>query len=318
MRHLSGIALSIAVAGTAYGQAYPTKPVRLIIEVPAGSVAEVAIRQAGQEMAGRLGQPLVQENRVGANGIIAMDACAKAPPDGYTLCVVAPSIVWNVHLNSKIPYDTEKDFKPVARLFFLIEALLASPKVPAGTIKELQALAVAKPDTLNFATLGTASQPDVFRQWLGDRWGTQLVAVPYKGAAQILPALMAGDVDLTQLGLGNAAALFPSGKIRVYAVGGTQRQKALPNVPTMREAGLADAPGSVFWGIVSPSGVPDAIVARVSGELRRQFTDAKFVEILESRYLEPAFQSPAEFGNYLREQRDFAGTLVRKYKLQGQ
>jgi tripartite-type tricarboxylate transporter receptor subunit TctC len=310
------VALLACAVSQAMAQAWPNKPIRVLIEVAAGWITDVILRQASQDMMPRLGQPLVLDNRAGANGIIAMDACAKAPPDGYTLCMFAPNgVVWNAHVFNKLPYDPDKDFRPITRMYFQIESVLARASLPAGSMQELQALAVAKPGSLNMGTLGPGSQPDVFRQWLADRWKTSIVGIPYKGGAPVITALLAGEVDVAQIGLGNASGLLDSGKVKVLAVGGTHRNKRVPNVPTMIESGLEGAPGSVFWGIGAPAGTPEAIITRLNAEIRRLYTDPKFIELHEGRFLEPATTTPEEFDAFLKAQREFAGTLARKFNI---
>ncbi|MFM9968685.1 MAG: Bug family tripartite tricarboxylate transporter substrate binding protein [Burkholderiales bacterium] len=300
----------------AMAQSWPAKPIRVLIEVAAGGTTDVILRQASNDMQPRLGQPLILENRAGANGIIAMEACAKAPPDGYTLCMFAPNgVVWNPHVFNKLPYDPDKDFRPITRMYFQIEAVLAKGTLAANSIQELQAMAVAKPGSLNAGTLGPGSQPDVFRQWLADHWKTQIVGVPYKGGAPVMTALLAGEVDIAQIGLGNAAGVLDGGKIKVFAVGGTRRIKQLPNVPTMTELGMGDAPGGVFWGIGAPTGTPEAIINRMNSEIRRLYLDEKFVALHESRFMEPATTTPEEFDSYLRRQRETAGALARRFNL---
>ena len=313
----AAVALAVCCVSTqASAQAWPTKPIRVLIEVAAGGITDVILRQASNDLLPRIGQPLVLENRAGANGIIAMEACAKAPPDGYTLCMFAPNgVVWNAHVFNKLPYDPDKDFRGITRMYFQIESILAKAGLPANNIQELQALAMAKPGSLNAGTLGPGSQPDVFRQWLADRWKTQIVGIPYKGGALVLTALLAGEVDIAQIGLGNAAGVLDSGKIKVFAVGGTKRMKQLPNVPTMMELGMQDAPGSVFWGIGAPAGTPDAIITRMNNEIHRLYQDEKFVALHESRFLEPAPTSAAEFDAYLKRQREFAGMLAKRFNI---
>ena len=305
-----------ALSAQAAAQAWPAKPIRVLIEVAAGGITDIILRQASNDMLPRIGQPLILENRAGANGIIAMEACAKAPPDGYTLCMFAPNgAVWNAHVFNKLPYNPDKDLRGITRMYFQIESILAKASLPANSLQELQSMAVAKPGTLNAGTLGPGSQPDVFRQWLADRWKTQIVGVPYKGGALVLTALLAGEVDIAQIGLGNAAGVLDSGKIKVFAVGGTKRMKQLANVPTMTELGMQDAPGSVFWGIGAPAGTPDAIIARMNSEIHRLYQDEKFVALHESRFLEPAPTGAAEFDAYLKQQREFAGVLAKRFNI---
>ena len=208
-------------AMSAVAQNYPSKPIRVLIATTAGGTTDTVSRLAGQELGPRLGQPLVMENRPGGNGVAATDACAKAGADGHTLCIVSTnSMAFAPHVVSRLPYDTERDVRAVVHLYNLIEGMVAHPTLPANSVKELQALAVAKPGSLNFGTLGAGSQPDVFRQWLSERWKTSIAGIHYKGAQPIIQALVSGEIHFTQISLGNSAAQLKAGKLKALAQGG--------------------------------------------------------------------------------------------------
>lgn len=171
------LAANLAIAQTAY----PAKPIRVIVGIAPGSVTDLVMRAVAQELTPRLGQPLVIENRPGGNMIIGADACAKSAPDGYTLCVLGvDALSTNVHTIEKLPYDPERDLKPVSNLFYVLEALVVNPGVPVSTVAELRAFAAARPGALNFGTLGPDSSPDLFLGWLRDQWKAEMTAVPYK------------------------------------------------------------------------------------------------------------------------------------------
>jgi tripartite-type tricarboxylate transporter receptor subunit TctC len=314
-----------AVAGcmalSAHAQSWPTKPVKLITEIAPGGSSDVILRYASQEMQARIGQPLVLDHRPGANGIIALEACAKAAPDGYTLCMLTPAMVWHTHLFSKLPYDPSRDFRPIGRLYFQIQAVFARGNLQASTIGELQALAISKPGSLNMGTLGSGSLPDVFRLWISERWKTTIVGIPYKGGAFTTTALLAGDIDVAQMGLGslsNAIGTLQSGRVKALAVSSAQRHKRLPSVPTLIEAGLEGAPGRVFWGVGGPAGLADAVVQRFNAEILRLYTDAKFIELHENFFLEPAPTTPEEFDAFLKAQGESAGMLAKNLKMSKQ
>ena len=306
-------ALLGATSGSVFAQgAYPAKPIRVIVGIAPGSVTDIVMRAVAQEMAPRLGQPLVIENRPGGNMIIGADACAKAAPDGYTLCVLGvDALSTNVHAVEKLPYDPERDLKPVTNLFYVLEALVVNPAVPANSVAELRALALAKPGTLNFGTLGPESSPDLFLGWLREQWKADMVAVPYKGGGPIAGAVMAGEIQLSTMGMGNFAGGIEGGKLRALAVGGAKRLARFPDVPTWAEAGLGAYAVRPWWGLVVPAGTPDAIVARLNTEFVRLFTDPKFAEFLTGRFLEPASSSPEVFAAFLKQDRERAGQLLR-------
>src|SRR5438552_2826408 len=216
--------------------AYPDRPIRLIVSIAAGSVTDVVMRAAANELNARMGQPLIIENKGGASGILAAQSCAQAAPDGYTLCVIYHSTLsYNPFLFEKLPYDADTDFTPVTRLFLLSEGLFVSSSLGVNSVAELKSLAQQKPDALNFATLGDGSFPDLFRVWLNNQWGTRILGVPYKGGGPAAQALMAGEVQLTRFGIGNFTGALQSGAVKALAVHTEKRSSLLPDVPTFAE-----------------------------------------------------------------------------------
>src|SRR5215831_17678154 len=276
------IALALLAAGCAApagAQTYPNKPIRMIVAIAAGSVTDVIMRAAANELASRLGQQLVIENRGGAAGILGAQSCAQAQGDGYTLCVIYHSTTsYNPLLFDKLPYDADKDFVPVTRLFFLTEGVFASNAINVKSIAELKALATAKPDGLNYATLGDGSFPDLFMRWLNNQWGTRIVGVPYKGGGPAAQALAANEVQMTRFGVGNFLGLIEAGKVKALAISAARRSPLLPDVPTFTEAGLGGYPGQGWWGLAAPKGTPPAIVAKVNAEFVKLFNEPKFID----------------------------------------
>ena len=222
-------------AASAQAETYPDRPIRLIVSIAAGSVTDVIMRTAAVELTPLLGgQPLVIENRGGASGIVAAQACAQAAPDGYTLCVIYHSTMsYNPLLFDHLPYDPDRDLVPVARLFFLNEGLFVSTELGVNSVAELKAMAQTKSDKLNYATLGEGSFPDLFLRWLNNQWGTKIVGVPYKGGGPAAQALAGNQVQLTRFGIGNFLGLVKAGKVKALAVSADKRSALL--------AGCADA-----------------------------------------------------------------------------
>ena len=293
--------------------AYPGKPIKVIVGIAAGSVTDVVMRAGAQQLTARLGQPLLVDNRPGGNMIIGAEACARSAPDGYTLCVLGvDALSSNPATFDKLPYDPDKDFKPVTNLFFVREALVANAALPANSVAELRALASAQPGTLNFGTLGPDSSPDLFLSWLRNQWKTDMAAVPYKGGGPIATALLAGEIQLSTMGLGNFVGGIQGGRLKALAIGGQKRVALFPDVPTMAEAGLGDYSVRPWWGAVVPAGTPEAIVARLNAELVRQFNDPKFGEFLEGRFLEVATGTPESFASFLKTDRERAGMVIRQ------
>jgi tripartite-type tricarboxylate transporter receptor subunit TctC len=304
--------LLVGFASTAQAQTYPDRPIRLIVSIAAGSVTDVIMRKAAAELQPRIGQPLIIENRGGASGIVAAQACAQAAPDGYTLCVIYHSTMsYNPLLFDKLPYDPDRDLVPVTRLFFLNEGLFVSSALGVKSVAELKKLAIAKPDSLNYATLGEGSFPDLFLRWLNNQWGTKIVGVPYKGGGPAAQALAANQVQLTRFGIGNFLGLIQAGNVVALAVSADKRSPLLPDVPTLAEAGLAGYPGQGWWGLAAPKGTPAAIVDKVNSEFVKLFSEPKFIDYLNQQAVVSAPTTPAGFAAFLKEDRVAAEALVK-------
>ena len=307
---LTGL-LMIGAAGTAQAQTYPDHPIRMLVSIAAGSVTDVIMRKAGAELQQKLGQPLIIENRGGAAGILGAQTCAQATPDGYTLCVIYHSTMsYNPLLFDKLPYAPE-DLMPVTRLFFLTEGLFVSSEVGINSVAELKAYAQAKPDALNYATLGDGSFPDLFMRWLNNQWGTKIVGVPYKGGGPAAQALAGNQVQVTRFGVGNFMGMIDAGKVKALALSADKRSPLLPNVPTFKEAGLGGYPGQGWWGLAAPKGTPQAIVDKVNAAFVATFKDPAFNEFLEKQSVVSATTTPAGFAAFLQEDRKAAEELIK-------
>jgi len=301
----------VCCAASAQAQSYPDRPIKLIVSIAAGSVTDVIMRKAAAELQQPLGQPLIIENRGGASGIVAAQACAQSAPDGYTLCVIYHSTMsFNPLLFDKLPYQPD-DLLPVTRLFFLTEGVFVSSELGVNSVAELKALAQAKPDGLNYATLGDGSYPDLFMRWLNNQWGTKIVGVPYKGGGPAAQALAGNQVQVTRFGVGNFMGLIEAGKVKALAVSAAKRSPLLPNVPTFAEAGLGGYPGQGWWGLAAPKSTPAAIVDKVNREFVKLFNEPKFIEFLTQQAVVTAPTTPAGFAAFLQEDRKTAETLIK-------
>lgn len=299
-------------------QPFPTKPVRVIVAIAAGSPTDIILRTAGPQLVDSLGQTLVIDNRPGGNQVVGAEACARSAPDGYTYCVMTnTAISVNPYIMANLSYNPERDFKPVTALWFLINGLVATGSLPANSIRELKDLAAAKPGSLNFATQGSGTGPDIFRQWLNEHWNTDIVGIPYKGANLIMNALISGEVHFSRIApLGDYIEVqMRAGKVKLLAVGTSRRLARFPDVPTYAEVNLDGYPEKTWWGMFAPAGTPDAMVRRVNSEFARLFREPKFSAYLESQYVEPAISSLEEFALFLKEDRERAGQTVKKYNL---
>jgi tripartite-type tricarboxylate transporter receptor subunit TctC len=299
------------VASAAHAQTYPDKPIRMIVSIAAGSVTDVIMRAAANELQPRLKQTLVIENQGGAAGILGGQSCARAPADGYTICVIYHSTMsYNPLLFTKLPYNADTDFTPITRLFFLTEGLFVSSPLGVNSVAELKAKAQSGA-ALNYATLGEGSFPDLFLKWMNNQWNSKIVGVPYRGGGPAAQALAANEVQVTRFGVGNFMGLLPSGKVKALAISTPQRSSLLPEVPTLAEAGLPGYPGQGWWGLAAPRGTPPAIIERVNSEFTKLFSEPKFKAFLDKQAVVSAPTTPAQFAAFLREDRKAAETLIR-------
>jgi len=272
IRLLAASALAALASSIVTAQSYPSKPIRaILVEGAPGAITDIVTRAAAPDLASRLGQPIIIENRAGGNGLPGMEACIKSAPDGHTMCMISiTTMSFHPHTFAKLHYDPERDTKPVTQMYFLTEGIYVPAALPVSSMKELQALAIvkAKSGALNFGIPGVGSNPDIFRQWLVQRWNTNIVGVPYKGFAPIVTAVLTGEVDFAKMGLGNAIPHIKSGKIKILAVTSASRVKLVPEAPTMEEAGVEGFNIKGWWGIVLPAGSPDAVAARLASDFR--------------------------------------------------
>ncbi len=293
---------------------YPNRPIKMIVPISAGSITDVASRLAAQELQAKLGQPVVVINKPGAAMVLGGSECAKSDPDGYTLCVVSPDTMsFNPLTIPNLPYDPNS-FVPVIDMYHVVEGLMTPAEAHINTIEELHTKAAAEPGKLNWGTLGERTTTDAFRQWLGEHWNTQFVAIPYKGGSEITGALLENTVDGAKIGLGNMVSQLKEGKIKVLALSGSRRWPDFPNVPTFSEAGFGAYPaGPIYWGMVVPAGTPAPIAAKLHDALLAIFQGEKFKEFANQNFLEATAGSTADFVALLKKDRESAKVLVDKY-----
>ncbi len=300
----------------AIAQTYPARPIRMLLPQTPGSGVDLILRRASEDLRGRLGQPIVVENHPGANQVVAADMCAKAAPDGYTLCTVSMDATsLNPQLMSQLPYDP-KDLKPIVNLYTILGGLYVKTALPAANARELRELAVAKPGALNWAHLGHQTITDLSRLWLENKWSVQFSGIPYKGGPQIFNALAAGEVDLTYQGVYGGIGLTKDGKIRLLAVSGARRLPQYPDVPTLSELGLEGLPSaSSWWGVFGQAALPAAVVNRINGEFVRLFREPRFTEFLASLVTESSAGTPEEFAATVKKTDAAIAELVRRFNI---
>lgn len=257
-------------AGPAFGQqAYPTRPIRIIVPYPSGGGVDPVARLIGSKLSESLGQSVIVDNRPGGNTIIGVDALAKSAPDGHTIGMVAVTHVTLPHLMSKLPFDVIKDFAPIASIVSTEMALVLNPSVPATSLGEFIALAKSKPGQLTFASSGTGSPTHLAGEMLNAQAGTEIRHIPYKGGAPAMTDLLGGQVNMYFSAIPLAIPHVASGKIRGIAVTGDARHPGLPQVPTFEQAGLPGFEFTIWYGLLAPAGTPKPVIDRLSTEIGR-------------------------------------------------
>jgi len=286
--------LSAALLLAQQDAGYPTKSIRIVVPFPPGGGADLTARTLAQKMGDAMGQSIVVDNRPGANGLLGTDIVAKSPPDGYTILVVdRGALSVNPSLYAKLPYDPLKDFSYIGIATDGPYVLVANPSLGVKTLPELVSLEKAKPGTINYASYGVGSMPQLNLEALNRRLGLKLVHVPYKGAGPAAMATVAGEVGVTIASLPAVLGFIRDGRLRALAVGSDKRFALLPDVPTMGEAGGgADTLIPTYFALAAPAGTPPAVVAKLNAELKRALAMPDVAEKLTAAGLVPTGSSP--------------------------
>ncbi|MCC6531092.1 MAG: tripartite tricarboxylate transporter substrate binding protein [Burkholderiales bacterium] len=294
----------IALAGVAPGasaQAYPAKPVRIIVGFPSGGVTDIVARIIGQKLSENLGQQFVVDNRPGGGSVIASEITAKAAPDGYTLSLISTSFAINTGFYKTLPYDPIKDFAAVILASSAPQVLVANLSLPVKSVADLVNLARAKPGQLNFASSGTSSTSHLAGELLKSLANIDLTHIPYKGgAAVMMPDVISGRVQLSFLSLPGTLPQIRAGKVRAIAVTSTKRSAAAPDIPTFAEAGIAGYEAASWSGLAAPAATPKTIVARINAEALRALRSPDVIAAIERQGADTLGSSAAEFEAYLK------------------
>ena len=303
--------LLLAFTLNAHGQDWPARPIRFILPFPPGGGTDILGRLIAERLSAQLGQPVVTENRGGAGGNVGAEAAARSAPDGYTLVLVAPSLAISPTLYSKINYDPVKDFAPVTLVATVPNVMVTQPSLP-GRLEEFIAFAKAKPGALNFGSGGAGTSNHLAGELFNIVTGAKLVHVPYKGVNLAMQDVLAGNVHLVFIGTPAAAPHIKSGKLRALAVVAPQRSAALPDVPTVAEAGLKDFEVTTWYGVLAPAGTPRNVITRLNGELVKIMHSPELKEKLAATGTEPRTSTPEEFAAYIKSEIAKWGDVIRK------
>jgi len=304
--------LAFSPLAPAQAQSWPDKPIKLIVSFAPGGVHDTLARVLQPRLTEALGQPIVIENRPGAGGNIAAEAVARSAPDGYTFLVASEAIATNEYLYRHMTYDPYKDLAPVAKLADYPMALIAHPSVPANNVKELVALAKARPGSLSYGSAGIGASGHLAGELFNSVEGVNIVHVPYKGGAPALADLVAGRIQVMFLSVSLSAPQLKQGKIKVLAVTGDKRSGKLPDVPTTAEQGYPGVQALLFSSLLAPAATPGPVIARMNAEVVKALRAPEVVARLTDLGAVPAPSSPDQFAGILKRDGERWGRLIRE------
>jgi tripartite-type tricarboxylate transporter receptor subunit TctC len=320
MRRRAAVAVLILAAsivgGVACAQGYPTRALRIVVPSSAGSGADLSARLISQPLSERLGQQVVVENRAGAATLIGTEMVAKSPPDGYTLLLGVGTLATAPAVYRKIPYDAQRDLAAITQLASVANALVVHPSLPAKTVKELVALAKARPGEIAFASSGTGTLPQLSMELFLVMTGTKMLHVPYKGPGPGLLDLLAGRVSAMTTSITAAFPHVRSGRMRMLGVTTARRVPVVPDVPTIAEAGVPGYEAVQWWGLLVPAGTPADIIARLHKEAVAVMTTQSIRERFEREGMAVVAGTPQEFAAYIRSEAEKWAKIVKSAGIQ--
>jgi tripartite-type tricarboxylate transporter receptor subunit TctC len=294
---------------------FPSRPIKMIVVYPAGGGADILARALSDAVQKSTGQPLVVENRPGANGMIGTSACKNSAPDGYTYCMVLSDVLTiNPFIYKQVPYNAEKDLLPVSSIANVVGVFTTHKDVPVSNLKELAAYSHAQKGKTNWGTWGVGSSAHLVMTYINKSMGADLVHVPYQGVPQIITALLSKEIDSTMILYGPMAPYIESGRLKPLAVLSDKRLPQLPNVPTAVEQGM-NFPSTLWYGVFAPAGVPQATVDRMNAILNKAITDPAVAKTFETQGFIGLGESPSVFAQRIARDRNVWGPLAKSLNL---
>lgn len=319
---LLAAALSVLVVLPATAQAqgtnFPARPLRLVLPFPPGGPTDMLGRALAARLGEQVGQPVTVDNRPGAGGNLGLELTSKAPPDGYTMVLSSPLISISPSLYAKLNYDPFKDLAPVSLVAVIQNILVVHPSVPARTLPELIKYARAHPGKLNYSSGGVGTTGHLAAELLNSLMKIRTVHVPYKGSAQAMVGLISGETDMLIMAAPVAGPQVKAGKLRGIATLSERRAPAAPGVPTAQESGVQGFEVPIWYGVLTPSGVPRDIIGRLNAEIVKAMATPDMREKLSSAGIEPQTMSPEQFGEFIRSEAVRYGRVIREAGIKGE
>ena len=305
--------LLLIVSTAAFSQAYPSRPVRIVVPLSPGGFADTPARMLAPRLSEQLGRQFFVENKPGAGGTIGADFVAKSPPDGYTLLLTGTPHVISAHLYKKLPYDALKDFTPIALIASGPYALVVNPqKVPAGSVRELVALAKSQPGKIDYASSGNGSAQHLVSALFNSMAGIDLNHVPYKGSGPAMQDLVSGQVKVSFAGIPNVLSHVRAGRLRLLAVSTPKRWSELPDVPTAAEAGVPGYEATLWLNLAAPVNTPQEILQRLHAETAKALQDPELQKQFRAAGVEATGMAPQELNTFMRAEYEKWGRVVRE------
>ena len=300
----------------AFGQGYPSQPVRIVITAATGGGMDGLARALSIPLSQIWGQQVLVDNRPGGNTVVGTEFVARATPDGHTLLMSEPALILNMSLYTKLPYDALRDFIPVTGLADVNQGLVVNPSLPVKNVQELIALAKAKPGELSYASTGTGSILHLEMEMLAAMAGVKVTHVPYKGGGPALTDIMGGHVQMMFSSVAAVTPHWKSGKLKLLGFSSAKRLPQYPDVPTVAEAGFKDFEGSAWFGIHAPAATPREAINRIYAGVRDVFADPAFIKrVLEPGGLQPIVSSPERFAEYIKAEAVKWERVIREAKI---
>ena len=304
-------ALALLLPPAAGAQTYPAKPVKLIVPYPPGGPTDIVARVVGQKLSEQTGQQFIVDNRAGAGGNIGAEAVARSPADGYTLLIATTAHAINMSLFKKMSYNTLKDFAPVAPLTHGPLVIVANPSLQANNVRELVALAKAKPGAINFASSGNGQSTHLSGELFNSMAGVKMTHVPYKGSSPALTDVMGGQASVMFDTMLSAMPFVKSGKLKALAVTSARRSPAAPDLPTVAESGLPGYETLAWNGVLAPAGTPKDVIAKLNAELKRALELPEVKDKFAAQGFAAAWSTPEAFGMFLQAEVDKWSPVVK-------
>ena len=315
-RLLGGLALAFALGSAAAAQTYPVRPIRFIAPFAAGGGSDFIARKLAQKLSESLGAAVIVENRTGGSGVVGADATAKAPPDGYTLMMTTPTFTVNPGLMRRLPYDATRDFAPISLIATAPHLLAVHAALPAKTVKDVVALAMARPEHLTFSSGSTGGSSHLAGELFNSMAKIRMTHIPYRGGGQAVVAMMSGEVSLGFVDLVSTLPHVKSGRLRSIALTGLKRTALLPDVPTIAESGYPGFQSGIWYGVLTTARTPAEIIARLNFELVKIVRSPEFLDSLSAEGADVVASSPEVFGDFLRTEIARWASVIREAKIE--